>query len=401
MLLTQHVRGANPGQTDRDGRNAVEWAFRNSDLPMLDTLLRLGVQAPKRLLRLPAGVGGDRCRAMLRDADVLRTERANAAAEEAADGAAKRVPAVLKRRIMVQTLLQPPLQTDISQRGVTVGGMLIACERGGGEGTAVDPFLYVSRSVVCLDRADRLKLLGQSEVETKHKCPCSGRGHDGGARRQQPYLPDGRLRVGEAAGRRAGGGVREIHECGLRCPCASAPWSCPMRTVQRGSTVPLQLVSTKARGWGVVPLRDVRQGELVLEMAGEVMSKESSQFAEEEYRKGAVRSSFATTVGTMVFDPTLAGSVARFANHSCEPVRACAKGGESGGMRERVSRGATAQNMVVRMVYGMLATPRMAMFAVRDIPMMQELTWDYLSGAPHQGDGPKCLCGAAACRGTM
>lgn len=44
---------------------------------------------------------------------------------------------------------------------------------------------------------------------------------------------------------------------------------------------------------------------------------------------------------------------------------------------------------------------RMALFALRDIPPNQELTYDYNFSLFNPAEGQVCLCGAKSCRGVI
>lgn len=75
------------------------------------------------------------------------------------------------------------------------------------------------------------------------------------------------------------------------------------------------------------------------------------------------------------------GNVARFLNHSCDP------------------------NLIKQIVFVEthdVRVPRVAFFALFDIPAREELTYDYgyMTGSV-QGKSLPCLCGASDCRKTL
>ncbi|TPX47714.1 histone-lysine N-methyltransferase [Synchytrium endobioticum] len=76
-------------------------------------------------------------------------------------------------------------------------------------------------------------------------------------------------------------------------------------------------------------------------------------------------------------DPTRSGNVARFANHSCDP------------------------NMLVVPVRVGSMRPHVCLFAARDIPPHEELTFSYGAHAGPAGDLVPCLCGAVRCTGFL
>ena len=82
-----------------------------------------------------------------------------------------------------------------------------------------------------------------------------------------------------------------------------------------------------------------------------------------------------------IIDPTHTGNVGRFANHSCDP------------------------NVVVHLVRVASLVPRIALFASRDVPALEELTISYGDSGAGGGAAPgartPCECGTAACGGWL
>ncbi|KAL1511796.1 hypothetical protein AB1Y20_005082 [Prymnesium parvum] len=177
-----------------------------------------------------------------------------------------------------------------------------------------------------------------------------------------------------------------IIECTDACCCSHR---CANRVVSAGLTVPLQVFATAARGWGLRTLAPIRRGAFVCEYAGELLS--SGEAACRRARRGAACNYILTVrehlpggqVVRTTIDPTDAGNVGRFINHSCDP------------------------NLRAFVVRAGSLVPRVALFAVRDIEELQELTMFYGDGAgstatPLATAGrTKCLCAEPCCTGFL
>ena len=79
------------------------------------------------------------------------------------------------------------------------------------------------------------------------------------------------------------------------------------------------------------------------------------------------------TSGNDVIDPTYKGNLARFMNHSCDPNCQTQK-------------------------WHVLGETCIGLFALRDININSELTFDYGFDA-YKTPLTKCLCGASCCKG--
>lgn len=195
-----------------------------------------------------------------------------------------------------------------------------------------------------------------------------------------------------------------IYECHEGCKCSR---DCPNRVVERGRQVPLQIFRTDegARGWGVRAMADIKRGQFVDKYLGEIITS-----AEANKRRNA--SSMAQRKDVYLFaldkfsdpnslDPRLAGAPlevdgefksgpTRFINHSCDP-----------NMRIFARVGDHADKHI----------HDLALFAIRDIPKGEELTFDYVDGLEDmendakdknlQGEMTACLCGSRKCRGFL
>lgn len=199
-----------------------------------------------------------------------------------------------------------------------------------------------------------------------------------------------------------------IYECGPTCPCHA---SCKNKVIQTGLKSRLEVFKTGNRGWGLRSWDSIRAGSFICEYAGEVKDKGNLRGNQEEdeyvFDTSRVFNSFKWNYEAELVDedpsdevpeefnlpsPLLIsakkfGNVARFMNHSCSPnvfwqPVICEGNGES--------------------------VIHIAFFAMRHIPPMAELTYDYgVSPTSEARDGSllhgqrTCLCGSEQCRGSF
>ncbi|KAH6832502.1 hypothetical protein C2S53_008174 [Perilla frutescens var. hirtella] len=184
-----------------------------------------------------------------------------------------------------------------------------------------------------------------------------------------------------------------IHECGLACSC---PPNCRNRMSQSGVKVHLEVFKTKNRGWGLRSWDYIRAGGFICEYAGDavkeftanVFGNENDNYIFDATRYyeplEAVRDDsdgFEKSPHPLCIDAKNNGNVARFMNHSCSPNV----------IWQPVLREVNNDSYL-----------HIAFFAIRHIPPMQELTYDYGIVSPEKGGDKgkkKCLCGSAKCRG--
>lgn len=194
-----------------------------------------------------------------------------------------------------------------------------------------------------------------------------------------------------------------LYECHAGCSCSM---SCPNRVVERGRTVPLQIFRTPDRGWGVHAQAAIKKGQFVDRYYGEIITS-----AEADRRRTAAAFSQRKDVYLFALDkftdpdsldarlrgPPLEvdgefqSGPTRFINHSCEPnLRIFARVGDHADKHIH----------------------DLALFAIRDIPRGEELTFDYVDGVmtgdlagmeeqEAHGEMAKCLCGSRKCRGYL
>jgi len=188
--------------------------------------------------------------------------------------------------------------------------------------------------------------------------------------------------------------LRPVFECHDNCACGQ---SCCNRVVQRGVILKLQVFDVgDNRGVGVRTLQPIARGSFVCEYSGELLSYKSAKRRAQNADPAAhnyiltVREFFGEKSLTTYVDATYVGNVGRFINHSCEP------------------------NLFVQPVRVENTVPRVALFALRYIPVYTELTYDYSGGANITAERDSnftsdncghnivarkhCLCGSSHCR---
>ncbi|XP_044461869.1 histone-lysine N-methyltransferase, H3 lysine-9 specific SUVH1-like [Mangifera indica] len=198
-----------------------------------------------------------------------------------------------------------------------------------------------------------------------------------------------------------------IYECGPSCPCTP---NCKNRVSQTGLRFHLEVFKTKDKGWALRSWDPVRAGSFICEYAGEVVDKVKSRQDGEEvenddyvfdttrvydsfkwnYEPGLIvedDSNHTTEEYNIPFPLIIssknAGNVARFMNHSCSP---------------------NVFWQPVMFEQNNETFLHIAFFAMRHIPPMTELTYDYGIACSDEGNSDtdrkrKCLCGSPRCRG--
>uniref|UniRef100_A0A0E0LIL3 Histone-lysine N-methyltransferase n=1 Tax=Oryza punctata TaxID=4537 RepID=A0A0E0LIL3_ORYPU len=196
-----------------------------------------------------------------------------------------------------------------------------------------------------------------------------------------------------------------LYECNDSCTCSH---NCRNRVVQKGSQIHFEVFKTGDRGWGLRSWDPIRAGTFICEYAGEVIDR-NSMIGEDEYifetptSEQNLRWNYAPE---LLGEPSLSdssetpkqlpiiisakrtGNIARFMNHSCSP------------------------NVFWQPVlydHGDEGYPHIAFFAIKHIPPMTELTYDY---GQSQGNvqlginsgcrkSKNCLCWSRKCRGSF
>ncbi|KAF2323695.1 hypothetical protein GH714_036632 [Hevea brasiliensis] len=200
-----------------------------------------------------------------------------------------------------------------------------------------------------------------------------------------------------------------VHECGPTCPCIP---NCKNRVTQTGLKVRLEVFKTKDRGWGLRSWDPIRAGTFICEYAGEVIEKvkarQDGEGEDDDYvfdttrvyepfkwncEPGLVEGDGNDTTeeysipSPLIISAKNVGNVARFMNHSCNP---------------NVFWQPVAYEQNSESYF------HIAFFAMKHIPPMTELTYDYGTSRSDEADGndslhgkKKCLCGSPRCRGCF
>ncbi|KAJ2593674.1 hypothetical protein EV177_008511 [Coemansia sp. RSA 1804] len=180
-----------------------------------------------------------------------------------------------------------------------------------------------------------------------------------------------------------------IIECSDACACSI---DCPNRVVQRGNPIEMDIYRTADKGWGVITRKPIRKGEFVCRYTGKLMSFGESEDLEKTNTSYLFDLDKEVALGKnacFTIDARPYGNVSHFFNHSCDP------------------------NMGIWSVYINHLDPRLhelAFFALRDIGVGEEVTFDYNPSMPHESNTEttvpdvatfRCQCGSPLCRGFI
>ncbi|KAG5881158.1 hypothetical protein JTB14_024575 [Gonioctena quinquepunctata] len=142
-----------------------------------------------------------------------------------------------------------------------------------------------------------------------------------------------------------------IFECNDACSCNAI--TCRNRAVQRGLQQRFQLYKTDTKGWGVKTLKFIPKGSYVCEYVGEILTdveadrREDDSFFFDLDNKG---------LESFCVDAKYYGNFTRFINHCCTP---------------------NLHPVKVFTDHQDLRFPKIAFFALRDITLGEELSFDY------------------------
>ena len=183
-----------------------------------------------------------------------------------------------------------------------------------------------------------------------------------------------------------------IYECGPSCQC---PPNCRNRISQGGLKIRLEVFKTKDKGWGLRSWDPIRAGTFICEYAGEVIDNaradELGGENEDDYIFDSTRIYQQLEVfpgdteapkipSPLYITARNEGNVARFMNHSCSPNVL---------WRPVIRENKNESDLHI------------AFYAIRHIPPMMELTYDYGIVLPLKvgQKKKKCFCGSVKCRG--
>ncbi|XP_006644882.1 histone-lysine N-methyltransferase, H3 lysine-9 specific SUVH1-like [Oryza brachyantha] len=194
-----------------------------------------------------------------------------------------------------------------------------------------------------------------------------------------------------------------VYECGESCQCS---FNCRNRVSQKGVRIHFEIFRTTNRGWGLRSWDPIRAGSFICEFVGEVVDDTKVNLdGEDDYLFQTVCPGEKTlkwnygpeligepsiNISAETFEPLpikisakKMGNVARFMNHSCNP---------------------NTFWQPVQFDHGEDSYPHIMFFALKHIPPMTELTYDYgdigcESSSVGSTRAKNCLCGSSNCRG--
>jgi hypothetical protein len=136
----------------------------------------------------------------------------------------------------------------------------------------------------------------------------------------------------------------------------------------------LKVFWSGSKGYGLKTIKPIKKDELIIEYTGEVMSLKACNKRLETVYKDLKSFYFIHFESGKVIDAYQKGSIARFANHSCNP-------------------NCSMERWTVN------DETRVGLFALRNIEAGEELLYDY--NFHSFGEQQKCNCGSKNCRGII
>ncbi|VVA95521.1 unnamed protein product [Arabis nemorensis] len=157
------------------------------------------------------------------------------------------------------------------------------------------------------------------------------------------------------------------------CPCGVY---CKNQKFQKCEYAKTKLIKSEGRGWGLVAVEEIKEGQFIIEYCGEVISWKEAKRRAQTYETHGVKDAYIISLNASeAIDATKKGSLARFINHSCKP------------------------NCETRK-WNVLGEVRVGIFAKETISPRTELAYDY-NFEWYGGAKVRCLCGAVACSGFL
>ncbi|XP_055601649.1 histone-lysine N-methyltransferase ash1-like isoform X1 [Uranotaenia lowii] len=158
------------------------------------------------------------------------------------------------------------------------------------------------------------------------------------------------------------------------CPCGDR---CRNTKIQRHEYAPgLERFMTEKKGWGIRSKEGIKKGMFIMEYLGEVVTDKEFKERMRTIYLNDMHHYCLNLTGGLVIDGHRMGSDCRFVNHSCAP-------------------NCEMQKWSVNGLF------RMALFAARDIPAYEELSYDYNFSLFNPSEGQPCMCGSDKCRGVI
>ncbi|KAG8453397.1 hypothetical protein GDO86_000139 [Hymenochirus boettgeri] len=137
-----------------------------------------------------------------------------------------------------------------------------------------------------------------------------------------------------------------------------------------------KMIKTEGKGWGLIAIRDIKKGEFVNEYVGELIDEEECMSRIRHAQENDITHFYMLTIDKdRIIDAGPKGNYSRFMNHSCQP-------------------NCETQKWTVN------GDTRVGLFAVRDIPAGEELTFNYNLDCLGN-EKTICRCGAPNCSGFL
>lgn len=152
--------------------------------------------------------------------------------------------------------------------------------------------------------------------------------------------------------------------------------NCQNTKIQQNITASVEFFKTQNKGWGVKANELIEADTFIIEYTGEVISTSECKERMRTIYKNEGAQYCLHLEGSQVIDASQKGSVCRLVSHSCDPNCRMEKWFVNG-------------------------TPRMALFATRDIQLGEELSFDYNFFHFDSRENERCLCESANCRGVI
>lgn len=192
-----------------------------------------------------------------------------------------------------------------------------------------------------------------------------------------------------------------VHECSPTCPCFP---NCKNRVSQTGLKLKMEVYKTTDKGWALRSWDPIRAGSFICEFAGEVVDSptgmqgtgqeddyifDTSRVLDKSYKWNYEPTLLNEEIpdesaendnipSPLVISAKNVGNVARFMNHSCNP---------------------NVFWQLVQYEHNRESFLHVAFFALKHIPPLTELTYDYGISQFETRSKRKCLCGSEKCRG--
>ncbi|PPQ67598.1 hypothetical protein CVT25_012092 [Psilocybe cyanescens] len=178
------------------------------------------------------------------------------------------------------------------------------------------------------------------------------------------------------------------------CACAEKPEQCPNRVAQIPRKHPIEVFKTATCGWGVRSTKAIERGQVLGIYTGLVITRDAAKALPGDlanYRfdldgdepEDGQANEYVLNHELYSVDSRLYGNWTRFINHSCSP-----------------------NLQIYLVVYNTLpgiGLPYIAFVANQNIPIREELTFDYNPNklSTVEDDAEPCHCGSSQCRGFL